>query len=619
MKTQFHDIKCNITKVFLHGVMHACLKKTGTGDFTQARRDKRSSSRLISNRNYQERKSQQMLTVISCLHALQSNGKRGFGSLKVIRILLLYLDKKGGASESVLKELSASGLTISPKYLREILHKVAENVDPNAIRDRFNLHNASHVPVLLFTFDIVDYKHYSRVVSTIVAGTVQMGVESKEDNDELNEHYIQGLPIPNEEDANSVKATKDDDVIALHGIHRQNIAALYNAFLCRILAEVKKSVAEGQVRSNGNNVSTIIVGTNVQFSMNRDVFVGTVIEVKNDSSTCTVSYRERIDTFDEIDIEMKNLIVLLENDPRLDDTTDRIQSTPSAEDSATNQTVPENDPQLDDTTDRIQPSTSAETTATDLTVSLSNSSDSLLVDGADDFITTPLTASTSSSMTLTHTEEAKRINEFVSGRDDGGRRQKIDPCLTVITDLLSGVSSKHAEATRTVMDRQMQKDPKFHEKVHNISTDQEFITSLFSQLFMSHHSSARQNKKPYVIGVAWGHLHKNIVMSMFKYYSCILDELFRVKGVKVGGPAYNRIVKGRNIKASIKWMVNAIETLRMAQAKEYLDQVGDDCCIDVSKVEKKSPNLIIAEALCDKHLFPSNQKPEHIPAHFQIE
>ena len=229
MQDQYRELNCDITKVFLSAVSKTCLKKRNKLDPKAGFYDKRKTT--AAETTHREKQAEQMLTIISCLHALQTKSNDGLGILKVIRGLVFYLDKKGGASEKLLLQLNKCGLSMSPKGLREMLHKVSENIDPDSIRSGFD--DEKIAPVLLFTFDNADYHHYSRVVSMIVAGTVQIGMESRELTTQMNDKYISGLPIPDEKkDMNNILPSLEDDVQAQRSITFQNISALYNAFLC---------------------------------------------------------------------------------------------------------------------------------------------------------------------------------------------------------------------------------------------------------------------------------------------------------------------------------------------------------------------------------------------------
>ena len=439
----------------MSAVSKTSLKKNNKLDPKAGFYDKRKPN--ATETNHKEKQAEQMLTIISCLHALQTKSNNGLGILKVIRGLVFYLDKKGGASEKLLNQLNKCGLSMSPKGLREILHKVSENIDPDSIRSGFD--DKVTAPVLLFTFDNADYHHYSRVVSMIVAGTVKMGTESRELTTQMNDKYISGLPKPDEEkDMNNILPSLEDDERAQESISFQNISALYNAFLCNdILNEGDKSVDEKG--SESNDITTdFLVGAKVIFTLRHKQWKGQVIDL--DGKKRTISYEEINGDCEEIDLDVNNLV--LDNDG--------------------DKTSSDEDNPMSDISDGAQ--------SLDGPEEVSMASD-------DSLMTPDLTNDECCHLSLE--EEKLKMSNFVSGVNDNGRRQKIDPATTVITDVMSGVSSKHAESTRTVMERQMQKDPDFKKKVHNISTDQEFITSLFRQLFMSQHTG---DKLPYIVGLA---------------------------------------------------------------------------------------------------------------------
>jgi hypothetical protein len=62
--------------------------------------------------------------------------------------------------------------------------------------------------------------------------------------------------------------------------------------------------------------------------------------------------------------------------------------------------------------------------------------------------------------------------------------------------------------------------------------------------------------------LAMGHGLKALVTTQLKYYSCILQPLFKAQGITIGSPAYNRILKARVIRDSVKWAFLAQEGLR---------------------------------------------------------
>ena len=167
------------------------------------------------------------------------------------------------------------------------------------------------------------------------------------------------------------------------------------------------------------------------------------------------------------------------------------------------------------------------------------------------------------------------INQFVRGVDDKGGREKVDPATTLVTDIIKDLSSKNSEAAWEILKRCMHIHDDFFDMVHTFTSDQEFMPHLYRKLFLSLHPDSKSKKLPLVLPLAMGHAVKSMSCSMLACYRPFFDELFKGIGVKPNTPKHRRLLDGKHIKETVKFVIGSIETLRSAQAKQYLSENGD--------------------------------------------
>ena len=196
-------------------------------------------------------------------------------------------------------------------------------------------------------------------------------------------------------------------------------------------------------------------------------------------------------------------------------------------------------------------------------------------------------------------DEEYITKSFISGCHDGAGRTKITaPATTVVTDVLCGLSSKHDVAMRTVLERMIEKDSEIYEKVTQIVSDQEFQPTVYREFLNSLHTD---KPLPFLPALAMCHLHKNMATSMITVYRPFFDELFRAMGIPPGSTEYNRICKGTIIRTTIKWVINALETLRLAYGIQYLKHFGNDKLIEIEH-GKKNP-LSTSSMILSEHIM----------------
>ena len=194
------------------------------------------------------------------------------------------------------------------------------------------------------------------------------------------------------------------------------------------------------------------------------------------------------------------------------------------------------------------------------------------------------------------------IKDFVRGVNDRGGREKVDPATTLVTDIVKDLSSKNSEAAWEIMKRYMHTHSNFYELVHTCTSDQEFMPSLYRKLFLSLHPANQSKKLPLILPLAMGHAVKSMSCSMLACYRPFFDELFKAIGVKLNSPKHQRYLDGKHIKETVKFVIGAIETLRSAEAKLYLNENGNTQCIVCSDGKQRSPRMILMESIlsCDR-------------------
>jgi hypothetical protein len=164
------------------------------------------------------------------------------------------------------------------------------------------------------------------------------------------------------------------------------------------------------------------------------------------------------------------------------------------------------------------------------------------------------------------------LNNFVVGVDDQAGRHKSTVTTTLVTGILTGVSSKNSEAAQSILLAR-----KSGGTVHTLMADQEFMPQFYRAFFGSLVNN--QKKMPLILMLAMGHGLKSVAVSMLTYYASWFDLLFKAQGITVDSPKYNRIRKGRVIRDTIRWVVTALESLRVAFANKYLSEKGKSATI----------------------------------------
>ena len=659
---QFANLDCDLTKVFLYSIMTTSLKKSQKFDPKASLFDDHNIDLFeIDGRAKLEKKLDKLLTTISCLHASQTNSAKGFGRLKLIRGLLLYIDRKGGVSEKMMQELSSAGLSMASGTLRDFVQNIAGKINPNDLRQTPSIEDL--IAWLIYTFDNADFRLYAKVVSMIVGGTILGGYETKEENGLMNKEYIKDLPIPDEnKDMATVLPSEHDDMVAQEGIDLQNIQALMQAYYHRnqLFMTTKERTC-----NDDDSEKEYGIGSSVRFDFRNGSQVGTVTMIDgiervveyteaNGVGRTTVSASDLLPvlnangkrrkpnfSYERRDAQSVNEIyqaASTETNVSTDTSVTDIQISPTSSTDSTNETkwsfVGISSTQMDceygacelmactkfkhcgGPCEEIEKVwhycigcckfANAVENIEGLEIPLHALDDEQVKELLDDVeIVNPFVYEITWDFFFPNDTAEMRgvadcIPNFVVGKDDGGDRCKVTAATTVVTDIMTGVSSKHYEATETVYQRYVQSHPNFDGIVHTMITDQEFMPNLYRKLFMSLKSNKRQ---PLVLGLAMGHVLKCIVASMFTYYKPILDPLFKAQGIKIDSPAHGRILKGRNIRDSMKWMISAIETLRIAHAKLYLDAYGDDEMIDIGEGEDRYSANQLIELLVSSNNF----------------
>ena len=128
--------------------------------------------------------------------------------------------------------------------------------------------------------------------------------------------------------------------------------------------------------------------------------------------------------------------------------------------------------------------------------------------------------------------------------------------------------------------------------VHVLVADQEFMPHFYRAFFASLVANEGRQKMPLVLMLAFGHGLKSVAVSMLTFYSGIFDSLFKAQGISVGSPKYGRLRKGREIRETIRWVVNALETLRITFAHRYLKERGMTPCIETSTGRNKATDAV---------------------------
>ena len=121
----------------------------------------------------------ELIAVLSYIHASQTNSTRGLGDLKLVRGLMMYLDRKRQGADRC---RSLNGARYSPRVCSN--NCSVQSISPDDTR---KAPDEGNVPIVGFLCDNADFHRYAKVVSMIVAGTILIGYESKANNDLMND------------------------------------------------------------------------------------------------------------------------------------------------------------------------------------------------------------------------------------------------------------------------------------------------------------------------------------------------------------------------------------------------------------------------------------------------
>jgi hypothetical protein len=408
-----------------------------------------------------------LMTAITCTHASQSNDVQYLGpaSAAITSGLKLMLDCNG-VSEKLLEELSQKGVAVNAKHLRKCLVQAAAAIDSNSIREH---PPDGYVPVLALTADNADFHLFSRVFSVIASANILIGYEKREDMDTLNSRYLEGLPLPAVGHADKFEITEEDDRIAKTTIQYQNVHAILEAAL-HGQEPFLNSVDATTLQSRQWKENDV-----VNFKYCHVEHTGKVVQVGD--NTLVVSYEEP--NGDTATTSISWLDVLDDkNDDRAEDQTEG-----GVDDDRDADVLPRN-PQGP------------------------NNGDADVVieeDEADE-------------------EWTEFLKQYRVGIDDGAGRHKALISTTIVTDILTGVSSKNHEAAQTVLERAMERFGKdeWWQSVHMLVADQEFMPTFYRLFFTSLDT---EEAMPLILMLAMGHGMKSIAVSMMTYYKSLFDPL----------------------------------------------------------------------------------------------
>ena len=110
--------------------------------------------------------------------------------------------------------------------------------------------------------------------------------------------------------------------------------------------------------------------------------------------------------------------------------------------------------------------------------------------------------------------------KFLKGKSDRGDREKLHIATTLITDVIKDLNSQNSHAAREILQSYIHScSNTFTERVHTMTSDQEFMPSLYRMLFLSLHLEDKDNKLPLVLPLAMGHAIKAMACSLMTFYS----------------------------------------------------------------------------------------------------
>lgn len=279
---QFQDYNCDITQTFLLSVALTRLKKGKSDDPRRAFFDGRGHKQLNKDASLNKCVAK-ILTAMTSMHLAQSRDTQvsGPGATAIWHGLSLLLDGKG-VNEKLLARFATEGISANANRLRDCLVAASSIIDTLDVRlpppPGFMYHS-------IVSADNADTHVFASVISCIPIGDMVGGLETVEDAEHFDEHYISGLPLPSEEMAKMVLPTEADDEVAKKTILHQNILALINAMQLAVQHPLDSS--DLCVVDNASEWSE---GDMVGFKHRHMERVGTIIKVDGDD--LRISYRE---------------------------------------------------------------------------------------------------------------------------------------------------------------------------------------------------------------------------------------------------------------------------------------------------------------------------------------
>ena len=134
----------------------------------------------------------------------------------------------------------------------------------------------------------------------------------------------------------------------------------------------------------------------------------------------------------------------------------------------------------------------------------------------------------------------KTTSECRSPQMFNGDRHHFHPSTTSIASVLTGLSSKHSETARQVIQEiiLLYGEQKFSEEAHVIVADQEFMPAIFTEFFSR---LVTDEPLPIIPTLAVGHAMKGLSVSMMAFYKCFFNPMLEAIGTKIDSAEYNRL------------------------------------------------------------------------------
>jgi len=510
---KFDALEAELTKCFFLAVACARTKKTSEYDPTTGLYDKE-GRRVLSDPGKLEKRAAKLNAAIAALHSAQYSKIQTEGPASAaLFYTLLMILDMKSASDEVVNRFAALGIGANAQYLRSILARVAAEVDPYALRSPDEY---GRLPIILNTADNADFSLFSRVVSVIAMGSLLLCFQSPEDVDHLHSNYCSGLPDLTEDLVEDLEPTEGMDADATRTLDRQSILALVVGYCC--FRDPSLSF-----ENPGEEIGLerlFAPGDEIEFVYRGAKRIGKVKAVYRDD-TIQAEYREA-----DFDMTVTSKL------PR-DKVRHRVQ-TQAATSTSTNSASP---------SDEMEGATSP-------------------ADCAD-----------------AYKQEFKRfLGNYIAGvHDGGGRDKKTTVASGIVTDLVTGVSSKsNLEASHAIFDRLVALrggKKKFEEQVHVFMSDQEFMPTFFKKVFLSI-ASESEDTIPLILILSTGHCMKSIAVSLLQYFSSFYDPILEAQGAPPGSTEYKRIRKGRVIRETVRRVITGTEAFRVSAVIRYLHEMS---------------------------------------------